>query len=296
MRKTVGVRAGLTVDHLVTAGAGAHFNQLGGPGLFAALGARLIAGTEPYLFTHLPADEPGFESLFREMGINLDYSQPSKSALRLWILNSNEGRRIIETRSPQGIELEAAPGGRGPEVGLLPSAPQHLVLDAMLESSPLERPVGSPGLLIGIDPHQVPLREEGFDYLERVATPNAVLLPSRVQLGLLHEDPRQAARTIRERLQLPVVARLDREGMIVLTSDGEWIVKDAHVDVVETTGAGDASAAAIVAALAIGADLVTAAEFGVSAARLALSHWGHEGLLTEPLTQPLSGITSTREN
>ena len=92
-----------------------------------------------------------------------------------------------------------------------------------------------------------------------------------------------------------MIARLDRDGMVVITADGEWTVRDPDVQVVETTGAGDSSAGAIVAAWTAGADLATAAAYGVSVARLALSDWGHEGLLTEPLTEPFPAITITRK-
>ncbi len=39
--------------------------------------------------------------------------------------------------------------------------------------------------------------------------------------------------------------------------------------------------------------LTVAAAFGASAARLALSDWGHQGLLADPLSRPLPEITIT---
>jgi sugar/nucleoside kinase (ribokinase family) len=84
--------------------------------------------------------------------------------------------------------------------------------------------------------------------------------------------------------------------MLAVAVDGQaWQVTDEQVSVVETTGAGDASAGAIVAALAAGADLATAAAFGVSAARIVLSDWGHSALVhADPLTEPLPGIRIRR--
>jgi sugar/nucleoside kinase (ribokinase family) len=93
-----------------------------------------------------------------------------------------------------------------------------------------------------------------------------------------------------------VVARLDAEGSYVVTADGIWSVCDHAVTVVETTGAGDACAAAVVAALAAGADPVEAAMFGTSIARTALAGWGHEALASAaPISSPFPGITTRKE-
>lgn len=293
----VGIRGGLSVDHLVTEGAGARFGELGGPGLYGALGARLVAGTRVRLLALLPDDEPRFSALFGRLGIDASGCARVASVPRVWMLTSAEGRRVVETR-PRSVELEGAPGEEPgeseDEEETLPPASVLPDLDGLLESSPLERPAME-ARVVGIDPHQLPLQRDGLRYLGRVSPAGALVLPSRVQLRLLDADPRAAARRIRDELGLDVVARLDADGMAVVTRDGEWTVRDPDVRVVETTGAGDSSAAAIVAALAAGADLVTAAAFGVSVARLALSDWGHHGLLGAPLRAPFATITTTQE-
>lgn len=287
----VGVRGGLSVDHLVHAGAGVRFDELGGPGLFGALGAGLVAGTQIRLYARLPDDEPRFAKLFQELGFDTSASVREPTAMRLWILNSQQGRRIVTTSSTGPVELEG-----GTESADDPDdVPVTGEIDGLLDSSPLERPVVAEAVRVGVDPHQLPLQAEGPDYLRRVSPPNALVLPSRVQLRLIDPDPLAAARGIQARFGLDVIARLDRDGMVVITSDGEWTVRDPDVQVVETTGAGDSSAGAIVAAWTAGADLATAAAYGVSVARLALSDWGHEGLLTEPLTEPFPAITITRK-
>jgi sugar/nucleoside kinase (ribokinase family) len=164
-------------------------------------------------------------------------------------------------------------------------------------SSPAERPAADPKTRIGLDPHQTLVAEEGLDHLRRVVSATTVLLPSRVQLGLLDSDPRRAARSLAAGLGLPVVARLDAEGSYVVTSDGVWSVRDHAVTVVETTGAGDAGAGAVVAALAAGADPVEAAMFGTGIARIALAGWGHEALAAAtPVSRPFPGITTRKEN
>ncbi|GAA3139989.1 sugar/nucleoside kinase (ribokinase family) [Kribbella aluminosa] len=287
----VGVRGGLSVDHLVNAGQSARFDELGGPGLFATLGARLVAGTRVRLYSRLPDDEPRFAKLFDELGIDTSGCIGDPQAMRLWILNSQQGRRIVATAPVGSVELESGETATPEEETPVPLSEE---IDGLLDSSPVERAlVGS--ARIGVDPHQLRLQAEGAEYVRRVTPPGGLVLPSRVQLRLIDPDPLAAARTLHERFGFDVIARLDRDGLVAISGDGEWAVRDPDVQVVETTGAGDSSAGAILAAWAAGADLPTAAAYGAAVARLVLSDWGHAGLLTDPLTEPFPTITITRK-
>ena len=293
---TLGVRGGLSVDHLVRSGHGARFGELGGPGFFAALGARLVSGVDVRISTALPADEPRFAELFDRLGIDRRYCTEVDAATRLWILDSDEGRRIVET-APAEIEIEGAATPR--EETEQPLDPRFLLgLDALLDSAPLRRAPVEAGTAVGIDPHQGPMRADPIGSLRNVTPPGGIVLPSRVQLSLVDPDARAAARRIADELDVSVIARLDREGMLVVEAGrrAEWIVRDDEVQVRETTGAGDASAAAIMAAIALGADLVTAAMSGVTVARIALADWGAAALLrAEPFLTPPSGVTAQKE-
>lgn len=296
---TIGVRGGLSVDHLVVAGQGASFSQLGGPGLFAALGARLVDGVSVRVSTRLPDDEPRFAELFDRLHIDRQYCAPVPTATRLWILNSAQGRRIVETASPGPVELETAAADSDEDDSEQPAAPGFFAgLDALLDSSPIRRPDVGGMTAVGIDPHQVPMHKDGIEYLRRVTPAGGIVLPSRVQLSLIDTDAHAAARRIATVLGVPVIARLDREGILVVDAGDthEWTVRDANVHVVETTGAGDSSAAAIMAATALGADPVNAAMFGVAVARHALARWGAAALLeATPLTSPPNGVTAKQE-
>ncbi|WP_353081208.1 PfkB family carbohydrate kinase [Tessaracoccus lapidicaptus] len=291
----VGIHGGVTVDHIVTAPRGARFSCLGGPALFAALGARLVAGTDVRLAAELPAVDPRFATLFTAVGIDLAFATTVRDVPRLWILNSGRGRRIVSL-APNDIEIEAGPGaapdGRedpaGPPSGFVAG------LDGLLASNPIRRPSADADSVVGVDPDQVLLARQGYDYLDAVVTARTVLLPSRVQLRLCDPDPLTAAREWSRRYRVPVVARLDAEGMHVFDGAQHWALHDPAVMVLETTGAGDSSASAIVASLAAGADPVDSARMGMSVARLALSRWGHEGLVAEPLHQPFPEIRTRK--
>ncbi|TAM67563.1 MAG: hypothetical protein EPN48_13050 [Microbacteriaceae bacterium] len=296
MPHTVGIRGGLSVDHLASAPYGARFNQLGGPGLYAALGARLVDGADVRLHADLPRDDVRFAQLFDRLRIDTATCAHADSIPRVWILNSPDGRRIVSTSTTGTVELETATIASETAAAIEVPDAFYDGLDGLLESSPERRPPTANATIVGIDPHQLRVLSAGLDHLRDVTPDGAVILPSRVQLTLIDEDARAAARRIVATLGNPVVARLDSDGMYVVAADGQWIVRDENVDVCETTGAGDSSAAAIVAALTTGADLVTAAMFGASIARLAVADWGHAALsAADPLTRPFNGITATKE-
>lgn len=295
----VGVHGGLSVDHLVTEPAGARFSCPGGPALFAALGARLVSGTDVRVSCPLPLDAPEFARLFDDLGVDRRYCPQVPTVPRLWILNSARGRRIVTQDTSSRTELEG-PDPVGPQSRdslPAPGAGFPDGLDGLVASSPTERPEADPETRVGLDPHQALVAEQGLEHLRRVVSATTVLLPSRVQLTLLDSDPRRAARSLAAGLGLPVIARLDAEGSYVVTADGNWSVRDHAVTVVETTGAGDACAGAVVAALAAGADPVEAALFGTAIARTALAGWGHEALAAAtPIARPFPGITTRKEH
>jgi sugar/nucleoside kinase (ribokinase family) len=286
----IGVVAGLTVDHLVMVGHEARFNELGGPGLYATLGARLVDGVVPALATALPDDDDRFRSTLSRLGIDVTFTTTVDSVEKVWILNSPEGRRIVSTVGD--TELGAADIFEAPDPMLAPDFLRGL--DGLLRSSPYGELTAD--TVVAVDPHQVLMKREGSAYLRRVLPGGGVLLPSRVQLRPLGDDPRTAAARLSAEFDSAVIARLDVDGMYVVHQGRAWHVVDDAVRVEETTGAGDASAGAIVAALAIGADLATAAMFGAGIARIALSGWGSAGLISaETIDHPFNQIHATQE-
>jgi pfkB family carbohydrate kinase len=287
---TVGISAGLSIDHLVHAPHGARFDCLGGPGLYAALAARLVRDARVRLHAVLPRSRPEFGKVLTAAGVDCSYCDEADDVSRVWILNSAQGRRLVLTTPPLGVEFG---GVAEHDPGELPPPPKGFLdeLDGALYSSPSTAPRPGPAV-VAVDPDQRHVSERGADYWRSIVVAGGVLLPSRVQLAAFGPDAQRAARTLATQLGVNVIARLDTYGMLAVESDGRaWHVSDEQVSVVETTGAGDASAGAIVAALATGTDLATAAAFGVSAARIVLSAWGHSALVeANPLTDPLPGI------
>jgi ribokinase len=129
-----------------------------------------------------------------------------------------------------------------------------------------------------------PARELDGDVLQRVD----VLVPNRGELELLAGpgDPADAAR----RLAGPraVVVTLGADGALVVDGDHVEHVRAHPVEVVDTTGAGDAFCGALADALARGALLTEAARWGVAAAALSVTRRGaQEGMPTAEATRQL---------
>lgn len=286
----VAVVGGLSIDHLVHEGLGARFNQAGGPGLFGSLGARLVSGTQVELIAHLP-DDGGLAERLEAVGIGVSLCPRGGPAIRVWMLTDSHGRMVVPVRKPGEPELVS--GDRADDMPVV-EFPMEEHFDAILFSSPDRLPqINAP--VVGVDPHQSLVERHGVAYF-RAMSQATVFLPSRVQLTLIDHDPAKAAAAIFDATGVPVVGRLDADGMLILDGDGLRFVRDPSAEPVETTGAGDASAAAIVAALGRGASIDEAAKFGVSIARLAISDWGDSALVSsQPLSSPFPNLeTDTR--
>lgn len=284
----VAVVGGLSIDHLVHEGMGARFNQAGGPGLFGSLGARLVAGTQTELIAQIP-DDGGLARLLESAGVSLALSPRGGPAVRVWMLTDERGRMVVPVRKLGEPELVS--GDRADE---MPSVefPAAERFDAVLLSAPDRQPHVD-ATVIGVDPHQSLVARHGMDYY-RWFDRASVFLPSRVQLTLIDPDPAVAAVAMFDATGVPVIGRLDAEGMLVLDQHGLRHISDPGAEPVETTGAGDASAAAIVAALGRGLSLDEATRFGVSIARIAISDWGDAALLAaRPLDSPFPDLVTT---
>ncbi|MGF7237226.1 MAG: PfkB family carbohydrate kinase [Frankia sp.] len=296
MTVDVGISGGLSVDHLVTSPVAARFDCLGGPGLYAALGAGLVAGTRVRLYSALPQSTSKFAETLSAAGVDLGFCTLTPDVPRVWILNSPDGRRIVPTTPRPGSELDEGDETADARPLLAPGPGFFDGLAGMLYCAPQAIGTPPPGLTVGVDPDQREVLSRGANYWRAISVPGGVLLPSRVQLTIVDSDPRQAVRKLARTMGVSVSARLDADGAFAVdAAGGQWAVHDANAAVVDTTGAGDTSAGALVAALAAGADLATATAFGVSAARVVLSDWGHTALSRyRPLAEPLPGVHITQ--
>lgn len=119
-----------------------------------------------------------------------------------------------------------------------------------------------------------PLEYDAFQYID-ILTPNETEL--RILLGLSADDPtptQDLAQRLKDRGVQTVVVTMGSSGALVLTDDGVQTVPPIAVDVVDTTGAGDAFNSGLAVALAEGHDLITAVKMGNCAGALACTKLG----------------------
>lgn len=276
---SVGILAGLSVDHLVQVGVGARFYEPGGPGTFATLGAAAVSRTPVHLHV---AQRPsaGHLALLAERAV-IDVAADATDADELWILNSPSGRLIVSAdRSGASNDLDTTGPTTPDDREFSPPPTWFDRLDGVLASNP---PLGwqPPRRLqvLGIDPDQASITEHGLAYFESFAEHAAVLLPSRVQLQQLFDgDPVDAALSLHRETGCAVVASIDADGAVIVDRHTCQVLPSIAADVVDTTGAGDSMAGALVAALASGADLATATSIAMSVAAVTLSDWGARAL------------------
>ncbi len=138
--------------------------------------------------------------------------------------------------------------------------------------------------LIALDPQQAYIAGNEAALLDLVARVD-VFMPSLAEVKLLlgHEDELVAARHLAGLGPRIVVIKMGARGSLVYDSAGEdWFVQPAcSMEVVDTTGCGDAFCSAFMACLIRGpSSLRVAAAAGAAAASFALSAYGAEGLFS----------------
>jgi ribokinase len=117
----------------------------------------------------------------------------------------------------------------------------------------------------------------GSEVLENVdfLTPNETEL--RILMGLAPDDPNptiELANDLRRQGVGNLIVTMGEKGLLVMTDEGEANVPGIEVDVVDTTGAGDAFNSGLAVALAEGKDLIAAAKFANCVGALACTKLG----------------------
>ncbi len=96
-----------------------------------------------------------------------------------------------------------------------------------------------------------------------------------------HDDPDKAARALLAQGPRTVVVTLGGEGSLVATARGVERLPVLPVDVVDTTGCGDAYCAGFITGLARGLDVLEAARWGTAAAATVAQGLGSDACLTD---------------
>jgi ribokinase len=215
--------------------------------------------------------------LYKAEGVGTTYLRRASQS------NTGVGLIVLDPQGSNRIVLD--PGANsllGP--GDVESARQALIessvvmtqleipLDAAAAAVRVGRAVGARTLL-----NPAPARALERDVLEAVdvLTPNQT--EARLLAGLAPEDPGSDADVARRLLDLgagAVVMTRGPEGALVVDPGGMLAVPSHDVEVVDSTGAGDAFNGALAVALAEGDDLAAAASRAVAAGALACTKLG----------------------
>ena len=166
--------------------------------------------------------------------------------------------RLAGGSSPRGAPCGAPSGGASASRGVVLLG--HEVPPAAVEAG--IRGARAADRLVVLNP--APARELPDDLQGVILTPNAD--EARELAG--EREPEAAARTLAARTGAPVLVTLGQEGALLVDGDAIERLPAPAVDVIDTTGAGDAVNGALAAELAAGRPLRDAARFAMAAAAL----------------------------
>jgi ribokinase len=156
-------------------------------------------------------------------------------------------------------------------------------LDALLVNFECARDAVSTAVMLGqqhrtpvvIDPAPAQPFEQGIWGMATVLTPNRSEAAALVGYRLSDErDVRRAARQLHRAGPDVVVVKLGTEGAYLCTDEDEIVVPALEVNVVDTTGAGDAFTAALIASLLEGRSWRDGIRFANAAGALATTRFG----------------------
>jgi len=250
----------------------------GGKGSNQAVGTVRL-GSESYFVGIIGDDKLGEIAidLYAQEGVNTQYLKKSKE------MATGVGFIILNPQGHNGIILDMS-ANKLMDAAFVNQAEQQISMSDVVMSV-LEIPVVAAGHAMQLGrKHQVrtilnpaPAAELSDEILWNVdiITPNETEL--RILLALSPDDPsptEELGRRLQARGAKTVVVTMGGRGSLILSDGEQFQVPSVDVDVVDTTGAGDAFNSGLAVALAEGKDLITAVKFGSCAGALACTKLG----------------------
>lgn len=250
----------------------------GGKGSNQAVGTSML-GAKSY-FAGIIGDDKLAEiavELYAEKGVDTTYLKKTTE------MSTGVGFIILNEAGENGIildmganELMDAPFVDTVEEQIARSDVVMSVLELPVKAAARAMELGKKhGVLTILNPAPATKLDDAIlrnvDYL----TPNETEL--RILMGLPPDDPTPAtelARRMRERGVGNLVVTLGEKGALVMTDHAVTQVPGVQVDVVDTTGAGDAFNSGLAVALAEGNDLIEAVKFAACAGAIACTKLG----------------------
>jgi ribokinase len=133
------------------------------------------------------------------------------------------------------------------------------------------------GIKVILNPAPAPQHPLPEDLLKKID----IITPNETEASILSgvkvmemDDARRAARILKEKGVGHVIITMGSKGALVLTDSMEYVVAPIQVNVVDTTGAGDAFNGGLATALAEGMDMKQAVEFANATGALSVTKIG----------------------
>jgi sugar/nucleoside kinase (ribokinase family)/fructoselysine-6-P-deglycase FrlB-like protein len=276
----------LTIDDVVHPDGETRMASPGGNAIHAATSAR-IWGVSVGVVARVGADFPTSAlARLRDAGIDTLGLRPiTGSTVRNWVVYEEDGRRSWVYRTPPGRSLEVAPQPEDVPPGWTGQQGRTSVVHvaAMPFASAVrmvEHVRRSGQAILTLDTHEDWIA--GRAEVVALARQVDVFLPSREELvGIVgYDDPERACRELLAEGLPAVVVKCGSEGAVVGNAAGRISsIAAPQVDVVDATGAGDSFCGGLAAGLALGEELLVAAQRGAATAGAALGASGSLRLL-----------------
>ncbi len=250
----------------------------GGKGSNQAVGTARL-GAQSYFAGIIGDDKLGeiASDLYAAEGVDVTYLQKTKE------MATGVGFIILNERGENGIILDMGANKLMDAAFVDQVEPQIARSDVVMSVLELPAAAAARAMALGrkhgvrtiLNP--APATRLGDDVLATVdvLTPNETEL--RILLGLDPGDPRptvELAHALRSRGAGNLIVTMGENGALVLTDHEQFIVPRVPVEVVDTTGAGDAFNSGLAVALAEGRPLLEAVRFANCAGALACTKLG----------------------
>ena len=286
----------LTIDDLVFADGSTRWAVPGGNAAYSALGASIWC-TNVGIVAPLGHDYP-WEVLHGR--VELSRCRRQEHSLRNWGLYEEDGRRHFISRSSSRNWADFCPIPGDARSGAQAAAhvaamPYNLALELIKEL----RAAGTALISLDLDDHDLTgtrSLEETVDLLNAVD----IFSPSwqDVLMIVSVEEPIEALRQLRKLVPEPrsIVIKCGANGVFSHTSGADhWLhVPAAAVDVIDTTGAGDAFCGGFLARFAYDENPMESLLYGAVSASFCVESYGLAGLTSATLSDASARLASLR--
>lgn len=261
---------------------GSHF-QIGPGGKGSNQGvAASRSGSAVTMITKIGADQfaPIALESFKREGMDTRYIMqderyPTGTALIMVDENTSENKIVVTIGACEHISSEEIEAAR---VEIEKSHVFLTQLETNLDA--VEKAVEiahAKGVKVILNPAPAPQNPLPDNLLKKID----IITPNETEASILSgvkvvemDDARRAARILKEKGVGHVIVTMGSKGALVLTDSMEYVAQPIKVNVVDTTGAGDAFNGGLATALAEGMDIVRAVEFANATGALSVTKIG----------------------